>query len=288
MTKNSYPKVLTIAGSDSGGGAGIQADIKAISANGCYAASVITAVTAQNTLGVHAIHPLPVDFICAQLDAVLTDIGADAIKVGMLFSAAIVEAVADRLACCGVDTVVVDPVMVATSGASLLDRDAVETLKARLLPLATVITPNLPEAEVLLGRKISGDLSAAEEAAAELRRCGTRAVLITGGHGDGDDAVDILAEDDGRIQRFGSPRTATVNTHGTGCTLSSAIAAGLAKGLSPADAVAAAKAYLAGAVAAGADLRIGGGHGPVDHFFLQRGAQGADLLSACRQSQKNC
>ncbi len=264
--KKRYPRVLTIAGSDSGGGAGIQADIKAISANGCYALSVITALTAQNTTGVMGIHPVPVEFVRQQIDAVLSDIGADVVKIGMLFSPELIAAVAEGLAAYNVTTIVVDPVMVATSGASLLAEEAVASLQELLVPKATLLTPNLPEAEILLGRKISED-DDLQQVATILCRLGCRSVLIKGGHF-ANSADDFLWLDkEARAIPLPSPRIDTKNTHGTGCTLSSAIAAFLARGLPLEKAVIAGKEYINGAITSGAEYRLGRGCGPVDHFW---------------------
>jgi hydroxymethylpyrimidine/phosphomethylpyrimidine kinase len=262
-----YSTVLTIAGSDSGGGAGIQADLKTISANGCFGASVITALTAQNTLGVTGIHPVPVDFVAAQMDAVLGDIGADAVKIGMLFSPELIRTVAQGLARHGVRTVVLDPVMVAQSGDKLLQDEAIDALKRELVPMATLITPNLPEASVLLGRAIE-TADEARAAVMDLAALGCANVLVKGGHlesGDSDDCLLVGAEN--RIVTLRGVRIATRNNHGTGCTLSSAIAANLAKGEDVETAVRHAKEYISGAIRAGANYVIGRGHGPVHHFF---------------------
>jgi hydroxymethylpyrimidine/phosphomethylpyrimidine kinase len=266
MTRT-YHRVLTIAGSDSGGGAGIQADLKTIAANGCYGASVITALTAQNTLGVTAIHAVPVDFVAAQMDAVLGDIGADAVKIGMLFSPELIRAVARGLIRHAVRTVVLDPVMVAQSGDKLLQDEAIDALKSELIPLATLITPNLPEASVLLGRDIATQ-EAARAAATDLAALGCASVLVKGGHlesGDSDDTLFLGAQN--RIVTLPGVRIPTRNNHGTGCTLSSAIASHLARGEDVETAVRKAKDYISGAIQAGADYRIGQGHGPVHHFF---------------------
>lgn len=262
-----YRRVLTIAGSDSGGGAGIQADLKTFAANGCYGMSVITALTAQNTQGVTGIHPVPVAFVAQQLDAVLADLGADAVKIGMLYSAELIETVARKLGEYRVARIVLDPVMVAQSGDKLLQDDAVAALKTHLIPLAEILTPNIPEASVLLGRKISvaGELPAAAE---ELAGLGCRNVLVKGGHLAGEDSDDCLyLGDEKRIARFPGARVETRNNHGTGCTLSSAIAANIAKGDGVEAAVRHAKEYITGAIRAGAAYRIGHGHGPVHHFW---------------------
>jgi len=262
-----YSRVLTIAGSDSGGGAGIQADLKTFAANDCYGMSVITALTAQNTKGVSGIHPVPPEFVKAQIDAVMHDIGADAVKIGMLFSAELIRVVADRLRRYDVQKIVLDPVMVAQSGDRLLQAEAIDAVKSELMPLAVVVTPNLPEAEVLIDAKIDSP-ETMSEAARRMAQTGSRAVLIKGGHLEGSDSTDILylAGQD-RFVRLGGKRVATRNNHGTGCTLSSAIAAHLARGREILPAIRAAKSYIQGALEAGADYKLGGGHGPVHHFF---------------------
>lgn len=265
--KKRYNTVLTIAGSDSGGGAGIQADIKAISAMGCYAASAITAITVQNTLGVQAVHPVPLDILRGQIDAVLSDIGADAVKIGMLHSSEVVILVAEMIEKYGITNVVLDPVMVSTSGHRLIEEDAVEVIKSRLLPLARVITPNVPEAEILAGYKITGE-DEFEAIARRLSDNGNVSVLMKAGHLSGDSLVDYFynAEDD-TITRLQSKRVQTKNTHGTGCTLSSAFAAALAKGEGLTMAATSAKRYIEQAIISGAAYEIGGGHGPVNHFW---------------------
>jgi hydroxymethylpyrimidine/phosphomethylpyrimidine kinase len=259
------PNILTIAGSDSGGGAGIQADLKTFAALGTYGCSAICALTAQNTQTVTAIHEVPPEFVTAQLDAVFGDIEIAAVKIGMLSSREAIDAVAAGLERHGARTIVLDPVMVAKSGARLLRPDAIEALKQRLLPLATLITPNLPEAGDLLGIEAPGDEAGMVEAAAALRALGPSAVLIKGGHLEDADSVDIL-DDGGEPLTLVAPRIATANTHGTGCTLSSAIAALLGKGMPLRDAISGAKAYLTGALKAADQLRVGHGHGPVHHF----------------------
>ncbi len=265
--KNRYSRVLTIAGSDSGGGAGIQADIKSISANGCYAMSVVTALTAQNTVDVSAIHPVPVDFVAAQIDAVLTDIGTDAVKIGMLFSPDLIREVAASLRKFAIANIVLDPVMIATSGDRLVEDDALEALKKDLVPMAEIITPNLPEAEVLSGREITGEEDM-EVAAEVLYGLGCKNVLIKGGHFAGKYASDLLyLGEEKRTVVLPAERINTNNTHGTGCTLSSAIASGLARGQGMELAVQSAKKYITGAITAGADYVTGRGHGPVHHFF---------------------
>jgi hydroxymethylpyrimidine/phosphomethylpyrimidine kinase len=255
-------RVLIIAGSDSGGGAGIQADIKAVTALRGFAMTAITALTAQNTLGVHGVMGVPIDFIRQQIAVVLDDLGADAIKTGMLHAVPVIEAVCDELAARarGIP-LVADPVMVAKGGHPLLAPDAVETLKARLLPLATVITPNLPEAEVLAGRPIR-TVDDMREAASALRALGVPAVLLKGGHLEGNILTDLLVTAEG-TEEFSTPRIDTRHTHGTGCTLASAIAAGLAQGMSLRDAVTRARAYVLAAIAAAPGY--GAGHGPLDH-----------------------
>ena len=265
--KKRYNTVLTIAGSDSGGGAGIQADIKAISAMGSYAASAITAITVQNTLGVQAVHPVPLDILRGQIDAVLSDIGADAVKIGMLHSSEVVILVAEMIEKYGITNVVLDPVMVSTSGHRLIEEDAVEVIKSRLLPLARVITPNVPEAEILAGCKIAGE-DEFEAIARRLSDNGNVSVLMKAGHLSGDSLVDYFynAEDD-TITRLQSKRVQTKNTHGTGCTLSSAFAASLAKGENLTDAAISAKRYIEQAIISGAEYEIGKGHGPVNHGF---------------------
>jgi hydroxymethylpyrimidine/phosphomethylpyrimidine kinase len=257
------PTALTIAGSDSGGGAGIQADLKTFSALGVYGASAITAVTAQDTQRVHDFVELAPSFVAAQIDAVLSDIGADAVKTGMLASAAIVDAVAERMRHWEVQKLVLDPVMVAKGGDKLLYDDAVAALRDHLLPLALVVTPNLPEAEVLVGGKLNtwDDI---HEAAREIAGWGVANVVIKGGHGTGAMATDLLF--DGKDFRdYPAERVATTSTHGTGCTFASAIAATLAKGETVQLAVAAAKAYVTKALQEA--YPIGHGHGPVHHFY---------------------
>ncbi len=262
-----YWRALTIAGSDSGGGAGIQADLKTFAANGCYGMSVITALTAQNTRGVSGIHPVPIEFVAQQLDAVLSDIGADAVKIGMLYSPELIETVARKLGEYRVERIVLDPVMVAQSGDKLVRGEAIEALKERVIPMAELITPNLPEATVLLGQNI-GTWTEMEGAARALARLGCRNVLVKGGHletADSDDCLYLGPER--RIVRLAGERVATRNNHGTGCTLSAAIAARLAQGEALEPAVRHAKEYVAQAIRAGAVYRLGHGHGPVHHFW---------------------
>ncbi|KHL19025.1 hydroxymethylpyrimidine/phosphomethylpyrimidine kinase [Mumia flava] len=264
----SVPVMLSIAGSDPSGGAGIQADLKTATALGVYGAAALTALTVQNTRGVTGIHGVPPAFVADQVRAVLDDLEVGAIKIGMLGTADVVDAVAEVLA--GTDVpVVLDPVMVATSGDRLVPEDAVEAIRDRLVPRATVVTPNVPEAAVLAGvapARSVDDLGAASRA---LREAGAAAALVKGGHLGGPESVDVLADTAG-VRAYASPRVATRNTHGTGCTLSSAIASGIASGLALRDAVGAAKDYLDGALDAGADLEIGHGHGPVDHLWRTR------------------
>ena len=256
---------LTIAGSDSSGGAGIQADLKTFSALGVYGASVITALTAQNTQGVRAIRDVPPEFVTAQIDAVFSDLDVDAVKIGMLSRTATIEAVAAGLERHRAKNIVLDPVMVATSGDRLLVGDAVDALHRLLIPSARVITPNLPEAAALLDVPVAKDENEMSVQAQRLLAFGAAAVLIKGGHGAGAESVDLLVDKNG-VERFAAPRIATRNTHGTGCTLSSAIAAELAKGCTLPEAVRAAKTYVTAAIAAADKLKIGKGHGPVHHF----------------------
>jgi hydroxymethylpyrimidine/phosphomethylpyrimidine kinase len=268
MTSDSTgrPRALTIAGSDSGGGAGIQADIKTFAAFGVYGTSAITALTAQNTLGVNDVHVVPAEFVTAQVEAVVSDIGCDAVKTGMLASAATVEAVAAVIEALDLPNLVVDPVMVAKSGDRLLDADAVHALRASLLKHARVVTPNLPEAEVLTGLRIDSRASMAE-AARRIAGMGPAAVLIKGGHLPGPEVVDVLFER-GAVQEFVGPRIDTRATHGTGCTTAAAIAANLALGHDLAVAVEAAKKFVAGAMRHG--VPVGSGHQPLDHCWQSR------------------
>jgi hydroxymethylpyrimidine/phosphomethylpyrimidine kinase len=259
------PRAMTIAGSDSGGGAGIQADLKTFMALGVYGTSAITAITAQNTVGVRAVHEIPVGVIADQIDAIVEDIGVDAVKTGMLSSAGIIATVAERVRHWQLDRLVVDPVMVAKSGDRLLREDAVEALVRELLPLAMVLTPNLPEAEVLVGRSLETE-DEIRQAARDIVDMGPRAVVMKGGHRPGD-AIDILF-DGHRFHTFASERFATPNTHGTGCTFSAAIAAGLASGMGLVDAVGLAKRYLTEAIRHAAPR--GRGHGPVAHDWPLR------------------
>ena len=259
------PIALTIAGSDSGGGAGIQADLKAMSALGTYGASVITAVTAQNTRAVTAVHGIPRDVIAAQIEAVLTDLKVSAIKIGMLATPEIIQTVADCVAEFS-GPIVLDPVMIAKSGDALLAEDAVQTLREVLLPRATVLTPNLPEAACLLDCTEADCPEQMVSQGLALCALGAQSVLMKGGHGRGEICHDLLIQPSGCVTEFKAPRRDTRNTHGTGCTLSSSIAAGLAKGLSLTDATAQAHDYLQGAIAMADGLMIGQGRGPVHHF----------------------
>jgi len=261
----SVPIALSVAGSDSGGGAGIEADLKTFSALGVYGACVVTAVTAQNTKGVSAIHAVPADVVAAQIDAVLSDFNVEAIKIGMLANAAIVEAVAAGLARHATRNVVLDPILAASTGAELLRADALDALRL-LIPKARVFTPNLFEAAALLEVPMAQDESEMRVQAEKLLALGAGAVLIKGGHGGGVECTDLLVEGESCV-RFAASRVATKNTHGTGCTLASAIAAGLAKGLSLNEAVGEAKAYVTAAIAAADRLHVGSGHGPLHHFF---------------------
>lgn len=260
------PIAVTIAGSDSGGGAGIQADLKTFSALGVYGASVITALTAQNTVGVQAIHDVPADFVAAQMDSVFGDLAVGAAKIGMLSRAEIMETVSAGLDRHHVEKVVLDPVMVTTTGHRLIAPDATATLARLLLPRALLITPNLQEAAVLLDEPVAQDEEAMLAQGRRLLALGARAVLMKGGHGSGDESADLLVTPSGGCRRFSARRVQTKNTHGTGCTLSAAIAAGLAKGQKLEAAVAAAKDYLSHAIAAADRLHIGHGSGPVHHF----------------------
>ena len=267
IVNSQLKKVLTIAGSDSGGGAGIQADIKSISANGCFATSVITAITAQNTLGVNAIEGLSVDIIEKQIDAVLSDIGADCVKIGMLHSTEVVHCVARMLRKYGITDIVLDPVMISTSGHKLLEDSAIEALKSELIPMARVITPNIPEAEVLLEESISKQDELPDAARRLAEKYGV-SVLLKAGHLINDELIDIFYDQEsGETIALRARHIDTRNTHGTGCTLSSAFAAQLAKGLPLTEAARAAKHYINQAIVHGARYEIGHGHGPVAHFY---------------------
>ncbi len=257
------PSVLTIAGSDSSGGAGIQADLKTCAALGVYGTCAVTALTAQNTMRVTAVHEVPAGIVAAQIDAVVADIRPDALKTGMLANAAIVEVVAVKVSEHGLRHLVVDPVMVAKGGDRLLREDGVQVLRERLLPLAEVVTPNIPEAEALVGRDLRSDADI-RDAARQIHGMGAQNVVITGGHRPGQSAVDLLY--DGRdFRAFSAPRVETQSTHGTGCTFASAIAAFLARGEPVADAVAHAKDYVTEALRHAYPL--GEGHGPMHHFY---------------------
>jgi hydroxymethylpyrimidine/phosphomethylpyrimidine kinase len=259
------PVALTIAGSDSSGGAGIQADLKTFAALGVYGASVITALTAQNTKGVTGIHPVSVDFVTAQIDAVFGDLEVRAVKIGMVAQLASIDAIAAGLTRWAPQHVVLDPVMVATSGDRLLVADAVEGLRTKLIPRASLVTPNLPEAAALLDEPVAASEAAIERQGQRLLAMGCGAVLIKGGHGQGPESIDYLVSGKGVIA-LAAPRIATKNTHGTGCSLSSAIAAGLARGEDMETAVRDAKAWISAAIAAADRLGVGHGHGPIHHF----------------------
>lgn len=270
--KKRYARVLSIAGSDSGGGAGIQADLKTCSALGCYGMTAITAITVQNTLGVTGIHGIPLDTVRGQIDAVVEDIGVDAVKIGMLATPEVVSVVADAIRRHRITNVVLDPVMVATSGDRLIVPETAQALVNELFPLATVITPNLDEAALLLGRNIDG-IAALDAAVADLLAMGARAVLLKGGHLSGDLVMDVLGrqgQQAGDYLRLQSQRIVTHNGHGTGCTLSSAIASFLAQGLALEAAVIEARRYILGAIEAGAEVYTGQGHGPLNHGYAPR------------------
>jgi hydroxymethylpyrimidine/phosphomethylpyrimidine kinase len=270
MTDNKYYRTLTIAGSDSGGGAGIQADLKTFAAFGCFGMSVITALTAQNTVDITAIQCVPADFIGKQIDAVLEDIGVDAVKIGMLCNDKVINVIAEKLNKWKVNNIVLDTVMISKSGARLLNDDAVNTLRIKLFPIASIVTPNIPEAGILSGILIENRTDM-ENAAKKILSMGPKSVLIKGGHSNEVLCLDLLCIQgfNGKFEMywFESKRIDTTNTHGTGCTLSSAIAAHLAKGLSIKDAVENAKNYITCAIEAGAKYKTGKGHGPVHHFY---------------------
>ncbi len=259
------PIALTIAGSDSSGGAGIQADLKTFAALGVYGASVITALTAQNTSGVSGIHVVPAGFVTAQIDAVFSDLHVDAVKIGMVAQLATIDAVVAGLARWSPQHIVLDPVMVATSGDRLLAAEAVEALRRKLVSRASLITPNLPEAAALLGEPVASSEAAIERQGTRLLSMGCPAVLIKGGHGEGAESIDYLIRPSGTVA-LAAPRIATKNTHGTGCSLSSAIAAGLAKGEQMEPAIRHAKAWISAAIGAADRIRVGHGHGPIHHF----------------------
>ena len=259
------PVALTIAGSDSSGGAGIQADLKTFAALGVYGASVVTALTAQNTKGVSGIHPVPAAFVSAQIDAVFVDLAVGAVKIGMVAQLEVIDAIVAGLDRWTPDHVVLDPVMVATSGDRLLVAEAVEALRTKLIPRASLITPNLPEAAALLDEPVAVNEADVERQGRRLLSMGCRIVLIKGGHGQGADSIDYLI-DAGGTMALAAPRIATKNTHGTGCSLSSAIAAGLAKGEEMETAVRNAKAWISAAIASADRFSVGHGHGPIHHF----------------------
>jgi len=259
------PVALTIAGSDSSGGAGIQADLKTFAALGVYGASVVTAVTAQNTRGVTAVHPVPADIVTAQLDAVFADLDVGAVKIGMVAQRATIAAVVTALQQWSPKHVVLDPVLVATSGDRLLAADAVEALRTALIPRASIITPNLPEAAALLNESVVSGAAAIEAQGKRLLALGCRAVLLKGGHGEGSESIDYLVRDGGTLA-LAAPRVATQNTHGTGCSLSSAIASGLARGEDLETAIRHAKTFISAAIADADRFTVGRGHGPIHHF----------------------
>lgn len=270
--KKRYARVLSIAGSDSGGGAGIQADLKTCAALGCYGMTAITAITVQNTLGVTGIHSIPLDTVRGQIDAVVQDIGVDAVKIGMLATPEVVGVVADAIRRHKIRNVVLDPVMVATSGDRLIAPETAQVLVKELFPLASVITPNLDEAAMLLGRDIDG-IGELDAAVADLLAMGAPAVLLKGGHLSGDLVMDVLGQQGqshGDYLRLQSQRIATHNGHGTGCTLSSAIASYLAQELALPEAATLARQYILGAIEAGADVYTGQGHGPLNHGYAPR------------------
>ena len=261
-----YARVLTIAGSDSGGGAGIQADLKTFAALGCYGMSAITALTAQNTVGVQGIHAVPASFLKAQIQSVMDDIGVDALKIGMLHEPAIVSVVAWAIDHYKIRQVVLDPVMVATSGDRLIAQETVQVLVRELFPRVSVVTPNLDEAQLLLGQPIP-DAQTLDAAAKGLLALGAKAVLLKGGHLVGDEVVDLLVQTEGATRRLASSRIPSRNVHGTGCTLSSAIAAHLALGHGLEEAVVLARTYILSAIEQGAQVQTGQGHGPLNHGF---------------------
>ncbi|MCM1452855.1 MAG: bifunctional hydroxymethylpyrimidine kinase/phosphomethylpyrimidine kinase [Clostridium sp.] len=269
-----YYRALTIAGSDPSGGAGMQADLKTFSALGVYGSTAIVAIVDENTQGVYGVHPVPVHFVVGQIRSVLSDVGADAVKIGMLHSSELIMAVKDTLMeYPDVRDIVLDPVMVATSGDPLLQPEAVSTLKSELIPYSRVITPNLPEASILLGRNIDHQDQLEDAAHALANECGV-SVMLKAGHFEEDMLVDVFYNNEtGKAIRLGSPKVDTANTHGTGCTLSSAIAAYLAKGAELDDAVRLGKEYLHNALKAGARYEIGKGHGPVCHLYSILGQQ---------------
>ncbi|MGM9713091.1 MAG: bifunctional hydroxymethylpyrimidine kinase/phosphomethylpyrimidine kinase [Prevotella sp.] len=263
-----YKRVLAIAGSDSGGGAGIQADIKTISACGCYAMTAVTAVTVQNTVGVRAVHDVPPDIVEGQITAVLEDIGADAVKIGMLKSRETVIGVCRTLEPYKLRNIVLDPVMVSTSGHRLMDEDAVKAVMHSLAPMARLMTPNIPEAEMIMGQGKIGAAGDMDDAARDMAERTGVSVLLKGGHLDSSTLVDVFYDNEEKtVCHLPSPRIATANTHGTGCTLSSALASMLAQGMTLGEAVKTAKQYINEAIMAGAEYETGHGHGPVKHFY---------------------
>ncbi|MDR0422255.1 MAG: bifunctional hydroxymethylpyrimidine kinase/phosphomethylpyrimidine kinase [Proteiniphilum sp.] len=267
IEKKHYRRALSIAGSDPSGGAGIQADLKTFSACGCYGATVIVAVVDENTVGVTGVHPVPVPFVAGQIRSVLDDTGADAVKIGMLHSSELIRSVKETLSGYAIRNIVLDPVMVATSGDKLLRDEAIGTLKEELIPCVRVITPNIPEAEILLGKKIRSQKEL-PLVVKDLSFGNSVSVLLKAGHLAEEELVDVFYNaETGEVIELASRRIATRNTHGTGCTLSSAIAAFLAHGLPLNDAVAKAKNYIDRAISAGAGYEIGKGHGPVHHFY---------------------
>lgn len=262
-----YNVVLSIAGSDPSGGAGLQADLKTFSACGCYGATAVVAVVDENTVGVYGVHPVPVNIVVGQIRSVLGDIGADAVKIGMLHSSELIRAVRDTLSGYDIRNIVLDPVMVATSGDPLLQAEAIGTLRDELIPSARVITPNIPEAEILLGERIASQ-DELPDCARMLSQGNRVSVLLKAGHLTGDVLTDVFYNaETGTLMKLESERVDTVNTHGTGCTLSSAVASFLARGECLDNAVRSAKAYIEKAIAAGAEYEIGHGHGPVHHFW---------------------
>ena len=267
MNPNHYKKALTIAGSDSGGGAGIQADLKSFSANGVYGMSAITAITAQNTRGVQAIHPVPVNIIRQQIVSIMEDMGTDAVKTGMLHSSDVINTIHMALEEYPAPYLVVDPVMVATSGDKLLEDEAIQTMIRVMLPMASLITPNLPEAEIILGRKIETPEQAIR-AAKDLADTGARSILLKSGHAKGEELTDLLyLREENEMVQIPNPRIPTGNTHGTGCTLASAIAAWLARGLTLRDATRKGLEYTHQAIERGSLYQLGHGNGPVHHFY---------------------
>ncbi|GAB3528617.1 bifunctional hydroxymethylpyrimidine kinase/phosphomethylpyrimidine kinase [Pontibacter brevis] len=275
MKNYKYPAVLTIAGSDSGGGAGIQADLKTFSALGCFGTSAITAITVQNTCGVTGIHSIPADIVQGQIKAVMDDIKPAAIKIGMVHSADLVQAIAEQLKNYAVP-VVLDPVMVATSGDKLIEDNTIALLKKELLPLAELATPNLDEAEILAGRQIK-DVAGMKDAAHLILETGCRSVLVKGGHLQGPRLYDVYLHQNGDMRVFQSEAIASKNTHGTGCTLSSAIAAFLAMRVELTEAIEQAREYVHHAIDQGKDVQTGEGHGPLNHFFQPQKLQKHEL-----------